>query len=230
MKFYPVNAAAAADISGAALVLPSCGQSHCDQMTVDALCFTFGTLAGRLLTDSLSFVCSPNPYSADSGAIATSVDVYSASLPSIGRAVLLRVAANLPEQKRKILRYSEEIVDFANENGISEIILVRSVPSIFCVDSQIRDWPFTVRGYGSAVGRLGIRKMEEYSETQEMLANTVFGELFECLKRRIADKERLSAVFMFFQQEVVMECARQMACVVCGTKEVKVPPSWNMLM
>ena len=230
MKFYPIEANTAPDFSNSTLLLPSCGQSNCDQMCIDILCFTFGSLTGRLLSDNLGFVCSPNPYTSGEGPISTSIDVYTATLPSVGKSVLLRVSANLPEQKRKLLNYTEEILEFTIHHHIKEIILVRSIPSIFCVVSQIKDWPFTIRGYGNVINSLGIKKIEEYSETQEILSNTVFGELFECFKKKIKDKDKFSAVFMFFQQEIVMECAKQLSQVICGSKDVKIPPSWEKLV
>ncbi|KAH0791466.1 proteasome assembly chaperone 2 [Histomonas meleagridis] len=227
MKWIPTESSKPSDFSDHTLIVPSCSNSNCDQIAIDILCFTFGKFVGRILSDNLDFVASPDPFDANSNHIASTIDVYECSLPSLGKAILLRVASLLPGQKRKILNYSKELIDFSKLTNIKDILFLRSVPSIFCVDAQIKDWPNPVRAIGPLATKLNIKQLEDYDETQEALSNAVRGELFECLKR--ASNVPLTAVFIFFRDEDIVGCALQIAKAVCGAEELKLPPSYAKL-
>jgi hypothetical protein len=216
------------DFSGRTLLLPSCGASNVDQLCLDVLCFNFGTLVGRLLSRNLEFVASRDPFSETSNVLSSSIDVYSCELPLFGPSVLLRVSAGLPAAKRQILDYSKELAEFAGRSNIARIVLVRSVASVFCVDTQLQEWPLVVRGVGTFPGPLKIKPLEEYGETQEMIRWAVRGELLECLTR--FSPVPFAAVLMFDDDPSRAESAVAFARLIGGREELRVPPAWALLI
>jgi hypothetical protein len=206
------------------MVVPSCDPSKVDQLALDCLCFNFGTLVGRLICRHLDFVAAQDPYKPDSTTLASSIDVYSGELPSVGPSLLLRVSAPLPSPKRRILDYSKELSEFATSAKLKQILLVRSVPSVFCIGSQIQDWPKAIRGVGDI---LDVAPLEEYGEAQETLRLTAVGELFECLKS-VATLP-FGAVFMFVEEFGRTEQAATLGGIVAGAEGLESPPSWGPL-
>ena len=228
MKWVSIDGAEQPDMTGKTLILPSCGTASADRMTVDLLCFNFCKLVGRLISNNLDFVASVDPFDPESKHLASSIDVYVGEIPTYGSVIVLRVAANMPTPKRQILDYAREVMEFAKSSGIKQILLLRSVSSVFCVDSQIADWPRTIRGMGKIIEPLKIKQLEEYRPEQEILQASVLGEFFECL-RRIADVD-FGAVFIFVHDGMVISDAAMTAQIVSGKAELKIPECWKCLM
>jgi hypothetical protein len=176
----------------------------------------------------VDFVASRDPFSDTSNILSSSIDLYSSELPLFGPAVLLRVSAPLPAAKRQILDYSKEICEFATRSGFSRLILLRSVASVFCVDSQLQNWPHVVRAIGPLPDALKIIPLEDYTDTQEMVRWAVKGELFECLTRFAPVP--LSTVFLFVDDPSKTESAVAFARLVAGKEDMKIPPSWALLV
>jgi hypothetical protein len=107
---------------------------------------------------------------------------------------------------------------------MKQVVLVRSVSSVFCVDAQIRDWPKAIRAYGAIEG-LKVTAIEEY--TEDDLSATVFGELLECLKS-FSDIP-LAAVFVFVHEGISGEDALLLAQVISGKEELNRPEYWRYL-
>lgn len=227
MKWIPIEGSEQPNFADNILILPSCGVANADQLSIDVICFTFGTLVGRILSDNLDFVASPDPFKEDSDRFASTIDAYKCNLPKLGSCIVLRVAANLPAAKRKILDYSKEIVEFAQLSHIKEILLLRTISSVFCTDNQIHDWPRTIRAWGPMTEKLGEKKLEEYDESQEMISAAVYGELFECLRR--FSKLPFSALFFFVHEGSILENVLTMSKVVTDSDQLKYPPSWEKL-
>lgn len=228
MKWVSIDGKEQPDMADKTLILPSCGTASADRMVVDLLCFNFCKLVGRLISNNLDFVASVDPFDSKSNNLASSVDVYEGELPTYGPVIVLRVAANMPTPKRQILDYAREIVEFAKSSHIKQMLLLRSISSVFCVDSQIADWPRTIRGMGKIIEPLKIKQLEEYRPEQEMLQASVLGEFFECL-RRTADID-FGAVFIFVNDGMVISDAAMAAQIVSGKAELKIPESWKCLM
>ena len=226
MKWVSLDGGAQPDLAGKTLILPSCGSANVDQMTIDLLCLNFCQQVGRLISDNVDFVASQNPFDPNSKVLASSIDVYTGNLPTIGPVVVLRVAASLPAAKRQILDYAREICEFAETSGVKQLILVRSVGSVFCVDTQLQDWPHTVRGFGFVCGPLKVKPMEPYNEPdQDMLKASVFGELFECIKRNT--KLDFGAMFVFVHGEMVFDEALLLAKTMSGAEKLDLPYTWK---
>ncbi|OHT11857.1 hypothetical protein TRFO_18539 [Tritrichomonas foetus] len=227
MKWISIEGSEQPNFKDYSLILPSCGAASGDQLTIDVICATFGKLVGRILSDNLDFVASPDPFNENSNHIASSIDAYTCDLPKFGQTLVLRVASNLPSSKRKILDYSKEIVEFTEVAGITQILLIRSVSSVFCNDAQIHGWPRTIRAWGPLTDKLGEKPLESYDETQEMISAAVYGELCECLKRFA--KIPFSVLFVFIHEGAIMENVVTAAKTVAGTDQLKVPASWEKL-
>lgn len=227
MKWIPIEGAEQPNFTDHILILPSCGVANADQLSIDLICYTFGTLIGRILSDNLDFVASPDPFKEDSNRFASTIDAYKCELPKLGPCIVLRVAANLPPAKRRILDYSKEIVEFVQISHIKEVLLLRTISSVFCTDSQIHDWPRTIRAYGPLTEKLGEKKLEDYDESQEMISAAVRGELFECLRR--FSKVPFSSLFFFIHEGSIMGNVLALAKVVTGSDQLKYPPSWEKL-
>ena len=224
MKWLSLDGAERPDMTGKTLILPSCGSANADQMTMDLLCLNFCKQIGRLISDNLDFVASLNPFDPESNVLASSIDVYAGDLPSLGHVIVLRVAANLPAAKRQILDYAREICQFAEESGLRQILLVRSIGSVFCNDSQIQDWPKTIRGYGFICDSAKVKAIEEYGPEQEVLKASVFGELFECIRRH--SKPQFGAVFVFVHGEMIIDQAVLLAQTISGAEKLNLPSTW----
>jgi hypothetical protein len=54
----------------------------------------------------------------------------------------------VPAPKRRIFDYARDFSDFASDANLKQILLVRLMPSVFCIDLQIDDWPKAIRGVG----------------------------------------------------------------------------------
>lgn len=225
MKWIPIEGTEQPNFTDHILILPSCGVSNADQLSIDVICFNFGTLVGRILSDNLDFVASPDPFKVDSDCLASTIDAYKCNLPKLGQCLVLRVASNLPAAKRKILEYSKEIVEFASISHIKEILLLRTISSVFCTDSQIHDWPRTIRSWGPMTEKLSEKKLEEYDESQEMISAAVYGEFFECLRR--FSKVPFSTLFCFIHEASILENVLTMTKIVTGAEQLKAPPSWE---
>ena len=211
------------DYSNYNLIIPSCGCSNIDQLTIDLLCFKYGKLIGRIISDQLDFVVSPNPYKKDD-TFSSSIDVYSCEIPRIGLSIVLRVASSLPNMKRRIFDYSKEILEFINLLKLKEILLIRSVSSVFCIDSQIKDWPFAVRGNGLISEKLKIIPFEQYSDGQNMLKLTIFGDLYRCLEKN--SKIPLSLIVFFVNEGKGYEDAIFLFNLITQIEIKELPYSW----
>lgn len=227
MKWIPIESPEHPDFSNHILILPSCGSEHSDQLSIDVICATYGKIVGRILSDNLDFIASPDPFDPESNRLASSIDAYQCQLPKLGECLVLRVAANLPDSKRGILEYSKEIIKFSELAKIKEILVLRTISAVFCTDPQIRDWPKTIRSYGPLTEKLGVKPLEKYDQTQEMIEATVFGELCECIRR--FTKIPFSAVFVFIHEGNIMNNIFDMAKAITGSEELKAPPSWEKL-
>jgi hypothetical protein len=206
------------------LVLPSCDPARVDQFALDCLCFNAGTLVGRLISQNLDFVTSQDPYRGGSTTLSSAIDVYRGDVPALGPSIFLRVASPLPAAKRLLFDYAREVVDFAKAAGVRQILLVRSVASLFCIDAQIADWPLPIRGFGPAVNLLRIKPLEDYAGTSDTLKAAVVGEFFECLRRLSALP--FGAVFMFVEEPVTKTEAAVLARTVSGLEKMNEPPGW----
>ena len=228
MKWIPAEGAPQEpSFSGHTLVLPSCGAASGDQLVVDLLCFNFGKFVGRLLSDNLDFVASSDPFDEKSDHVSSSIDAYICDFPKFGKSVVLRVAANLPAAKRRILEYAKEISEFAKISNFQNVILIRSISSVFCTDSQIHDWPRTIRCWGPLSEKIGEKELEKYDETQELIMAAVYGELCECLKRNLTIP--FSGIFVFIHEGHIMENVALTSKIISGAEELKTPPSWDKL-
>jgi hypothetical protein len=85
------------------LARPSCDTGRVDQLALDCLCFSAGTLVGRLIWPNRDFVASQDPYDSDSTTLSSAIDVYSGDVPALGPSIFLRVTSALPAAKRLIL-------------------------------------------------------------------------------------------------------------------------------
>jgi hypothetical protein len=212
------------DFSERVLIIPSCDVSKVDQLAVDCLCFNFATLAGHLISHHLDFVASQDPYHPDNGSLSTSIDVYSGDLPSIGPVVLLRVSAPLPSTKRRILDYSKEVIVFSQSSKCKQLLLLRSVASVFCIEPQIRDWPNTMRAYGAIGGAVKVTALEEYSDEDGLLKCTVLGDFLKCLQSLTVVP--IAALFLFVEDGEVNEQAVVFARALSGKDDLNIPPAW----
>lgn len=228
MKYVALDGNSEPDFSNHLMVLPSCGSNNVDQLCIDIICFNFGKLIGRIISDNLDFISSPNPYDLNSNILASAVDVYKCELPKLGNAIVLRVAASLPKAKRQIRDYSLELLEFATQTKIEGVFMLRSVSSVFCNGSQIADWPNTVRAEGSLNEKLNIKPIEEYGETEEMLKAAVYGELYECIKKFA--KIPFSTLFYFIHEGIGPEQAKILIHSIAGGDDLKYPPSWASLI
>jgi hypothetical protein len=213
------------DLVDHTLILPSCDPSKVDQLAVDCLCFNFGTLIGRLISPHLDFVVSQDPYRTNTASVSTSIDVYSGEVPPFGRTVLLRVSSLLPSTKRRILDYSKDLIAFSQSSKCKQILLLRAVSSVFCIEPQIQDWPKTIRAVGAAVDILKIAPLEDYGEANEPLRATVVGDLFTCLHSLTTLP--FGAVFTFVEDGENAEQAVVLAQTVSGKADLNIPPAWR---
>jgi hypothetical protein len=223
MQWVPVDGADC-DFADRVLVLPSCDVSRVDQLAVDCLCFNFGTLVGHLISRHIDFVASQDPYRPDAGALSTSIDVYSGELPAVGPAAILRVSAPLPASKRRILDYSKEIVTFSQSCQCKQILLVRSVAAVFCIEPQIKDWPNTMRAYGKVGGAVSLTPLEEYGEDDALLRATVLGDFLKCLQ--VLTVVPFAAVLLFVEDGETNEQAVVFARALSGKDDLNIPPAW----
>lgn len=219
MKFVEIEEI---ETEGRLLIIPSCGYGNVDQLITDMICFNFCKHVGRLISDNIDFVASQNPFDPESKVLASTIDVYAGDLPTFGPVLVLRVAANLPASKRRILDYARELCEYGETAKVSGIVMIRSVASSFCIDEQLRDWPSAIRGFGDVCGKLNIKPIEKYPG-QDMLKAMVFGELFECMSRV---SPSLQAVFVFSSEDTAIDKAVLLARVISGKEDVKVPFSW----
>lgn len=215
------------DFEGHTLVLPTCGSSAVDQLCVDLLCYKYGKQVGRILSDNIEMTASPNPYAEKDGKIASSVDIYKGEIPNIGKVVLLRIATMLPKQKRMILDFTKDILTFAENHKLSGIVLIRSVSSVFCLESQIRDWPFALRAFGPVLDQIKFKNLEPFGEGQEMLKASVLGEFFTCFERNA--KLPLSMLLFFVHEGKGFNEAKFFAKNITG-EEIQEPYSWKPLL
>lgn len=227
MKFVPIDFSASPDFSDHYLIFPSAGSSNVDQLAIDLLCFNYGKQIGRIISDNLDFVASVNPFDPNSKILASSIDVYLCEIPNVGKSVVLRVCANLPLQKRRILNYSSELIEFIKTTKIKAVIMLRSVPAIYCIDDQIKDWPVTIRGFGETPKLFGIKPIEEYGESQELVKITVFGELFQCITK--LSNIPFSVVFHFVHDGVNTNDAMVLATKITNNQALTPPPYWQLL-
>ena len=224
MKFIPFETV---NLEGRILVIPSCGCSAVDQLTVDLICNKYGTQVGRFISDHIDQVVSPNPYKKD-GPIATSVDVYTATLKTLGDVVVLRIASTIPKPKRKILEFSKEIIEFMKENKLTNILMLRSVSSVFCLENQIRDWPYALRVGGPLSEKIGFKQIEQYTDLQEMFKSTTYGNLYACLEK-FTDIQ-LSICIYFVHEGKGFNEAMFFAKKLADDEEFPVPYSWLPLL
>ncbi|EAY22306.1 hypothetical protein TVAG_377850 [Trichomonas vaginalis G3] len=225
MKFVPIGENS---LEGRILVVPSCGSGSVDQLTVDLICYKFGKLVGRFISNNVDMVVTPDPYKKEGGELATAVDVYIGETPLLGPIALLRIASSIPKQKRKILEFSKEIAHFAQENKIKDVLFVRTVSSVFCLEQQIRDWPFALRATGKLAPKIKFNQIEDYTEVQAMLKNTVFGDLYNCLQKQ--PEIDLSAAFFFVHEGRGFNEAVFFAKKLTNEENIEIPYSWELLM
>ena len=224
MKFVPFNECS---LSGRILVIPSCGCSAVDQLAIDLICCKYGTQIGRFISDHIDQVVSPNPYKKD-GPIATSVDVYTATIKTLGDIVLLRIASSIPKPKRKILEFTKEIIEFMHEQKITNLLMLRSVSSVFCLENQIRDWPFALRVSGPLSDKIGFKPIEQYTDIQMTMKKTVYGDLYSCLEK-FSDIQ-LTVCFYFVHEGKGFNEANFLAKKFTNDEEFPVPYSWAPLL
>lgn len=228
MKFISVESAS---LEGRTLILPSCGSSAVDQLTVDLICFKFGKLVGRFISNNIDMVVSPDPYKKEGGQLATAIDVYVGESPHLGPIAILRIASAIPKPKRKILEFAKELIQFSQENKIKDILLVRSVSSVFCLEQQIRDWPIALRIEGELASKIQFTQMEDYSQIQQVMRDAVFGDLYNCLK--FIAKESgisISTTFFFVHEGRGFNEAVFYAKQLTKEEKIEIPYSWELLM
>ena len=227
MKWIPIDFSATPDFTDHYLIFPSAGCGNVDQLAIDLICFNYGKLIGRIISDNLDFIASVNPFDPNSKYLASTIDAYLCELPNLGKAVVLRVTANLPSQKRRILNYANELVEFMETTKIKSAIMIRSVPALYCIDEQIKDWPVSIRGFGETPKLFNIKKIEEYGDSQELVKITVYGELYQCFSK--ITKIPFSILFHFVHDGIGTRDAGICAATITGNKTLKIPPYWESL-
>ena len=224
MKWVPFDTNKNTEFSDYTLVIPSCGSVNVDQMCIDLFCFKYGEQIGRMVSCNVNYVVSPNPYK-EGGCFASSIDVYKCSIPRIGESIGLRISSSMPLMKRKIFDYSKELIELSKILKIKELLIVRSVSSVLCVDSQIRDWPFSIRGHGQIINKLSLIPLEQYSDIQSLVKQSVFGELYHCLE--ISKDISISLVIFFVNEGNGFNEGKFLASALTGDTIDKVPYSWE---
>ena len=214
-------------LEGKTLIIPSCGCSAVDQLAIDLICYKFGKQVGRFISENIDQIVSPNPYKKD-GEIATTIDVYTATLKNLGECVIFRIASSIPKEKRKILEFSKDICEFVIEQKISGLLMLRSVSSVFCLEQQIRDWPFALRVDGPLSEKIGFKAIEQYTDTQLMMKNTVFGDLHACIEK--LGSIQLTTCIFFVHEGKGFNEAMFFAKKVTQEETFEIPYSWVPLM
>lgn len=221
MKFFPQTDKT--DFSDCTLLVPTCAYNNIDQLAIDLLCFKLNNQVGRILSDNIDAVVSPNPYDAKKPP-ATSLDVYYGEIKSFGKVVIIRIAASLPKQKRMMLDLAGDIVEFAESVNIKRIVIVRSFPY-----SLASDLP---EGYIGRVGELGcledsIKLLDSFDKNSD-LYRSLLGDFFVCASAK-SKNIPLSLVVYFAVGYFRVVFPLEFAKALSADETLDIPYSWDVL-
>lgn len=207
-------------------MLPVWGVGSVDQMVADLICFNAGTFIGRIITDVLDPVITPNPYGSDDPPFSSTIDIYECDLP-IGKTLLLRIIAVCPDQKRQIGEFAREITNIAQSLNVRELFLIRSASSILCLESQIKNWPRAIRITGNLSDKLDIPLMEQYGDSRENIRKATFGDVYTCIKS--SSTKPVTMAFVFAGRAHTIAGALHLAQKLTAKEQLQIPPSWEFL-
>ena len=206
------------------ILVPTIGCGAVDQLTIDLLCFNFGKKVGAIQSDHIGYFSSPNPYDSTSNDYATAIDVYLMELPTLGKCLALRISSLLPSVKKELIEFADDIVEFYEKVQALRIVLVRSAPAMYGIDSQIREWPRCFRQSHQQI--FDVKELEGYSEIQVQRERAVKGDLIRCMETK---EIVLSCIYFFVNEGINTEEAIVFAELISGKSGIKKPRSWDLI-